>query len=138
MSTSSDDQPDASMISFNHYAYGAVIDWVYRNVAGISPVKNVPGYREIVFAPRPAIGFSFASAEVNTPYGLASISWSQGDVGNLQIKVVVPFGSKATLDLPVNGDSIIYLNGERVENRTTITHGTYFARVTNPKTVQYK
>lgn len=138
MSTASDDQPDASMISFNHYAYGAVIDWVYRNVAGISPVKNVPGYREIVFAPRPAIGFSFASAEVNTPYGLASISWSQGDVGNLQIKVVVPFGSKATLDLPVNGDSIIYLNGERVENRTTITHGTYFARVTNPKTVQYK
>jgi alpha-L-rhamnosidase len=138
MSTSSEDQPDASMISFNHYAYGAVIDWVYRNVAGISPARTAPGYREIVFAPRPAKGFSFASGEVNTPYGIASISWSQDDIGNFQAKVVVPFGSRAILDLPVNGDSIIHLNGEPVENHTAITHGSHFARVTNSKIVQYK
>ena len=36
---------DGHMLSFNHYAYGAVIDWVYRNVAGLSPTLDAPGYR---------------------------------------------------------------------------------------------
>ena len=38
---------------FNHYAYGAVIDWVYRHVAGLAPTPSAPGYRRVLVAPRP-------------------------------------------------------------------------------------
>ena len=44
------------MLSFNHYAYGAVIDWVYRHVAGLAPDRARPGYRHVVIAPRPVVG----------------------------------------------------------------------------------
>ena len=138
MATGSEEQPDASMISFNHYAYGAVIDWVYRNVAGIAPVKSKPGYKEIVFAPRPAVGFTFAKAEINTPYGVAAIDWSLDGDNHLSATVAVPFGSTAKLDLPVSATSTIYLNGENVKNGATITHGTYSVRVLNPERVEYK
>jgi alpha-L-rhamnosidase len=137
MATSSEEQPEASMISFNHYAYGAVIDWVYRNVAGIASVANQPGYRGIVFAPRPAKGFTFAKAEINTPYGIAAIDWELDGASNLSAKVVVPFGSTATLDLPIGTSSTIYLNGEIVKNGAQITHGKYSVRVTNPVRIEY-
>jgi alpha-L-rhamnosidase len=137
MATSTEDQPEASMISFNHYAYGAVIDWVYRNVAGITPVKSNPGYREIIFAPRPAVGFTFAKAEIDTAYGLAAIEWELDRVAQLHAKLTVPFGSTAKLDLPINPHSTIYLNGEIVKNGTEITHGNHSVRVTNPMRVEY-
>lgn len=137
MLTSSEQQPDATMISFNHYAYGAVIDWVYRNVAGIAPAQGVPGYQKIIFAPRPAKGFSFANAQINTPYGIASIDWKLDADENLVAETVVPFGASATLNLPVQGGSAIYLNGEVVENGAKITHGKYVVRVLNPQKVEY-
>ncbi len=137
MATSTEEQPDASMISFNHYAYGAVIDWVYRNVAGIAPLKSSPGYREIVFAPRPATGFTFASAQIETPYGKAAIDWAVDSDLHLSATIVVPFGSTATLDLPVSSHSTIYLNGEIVKNGARVTYGTYTVRVLNPERVEY-
>ena len=51
-------EPDGHMLSFNHYAYGAVVEWVYRHVAGIAP--DLPGYRRIRFAPRPHVSLSRA------------------------------------------------------------------------------
>lgn len=137
MVTSTKEQPDASMISFNHYAYGAVIDWVYRNVAGIAPVKQKPGYREIVFAPRPAIGFTFAKAEINTPYGFASIDWNIDLDNNLNLTIVIPFGSTAKFDLPTSLNSTIHINGEIAANRGTFTHGSYFVRVSKPEIVEF-
>ena len=52
-----DDQEGGSghMLSFNHYAYGAVVDWIYRHLAGIAPDRARPGYRHVVFAPRPPV-----------------------------------------------------------------------------------
>ncbi|MGZ4612828.1 MAG: alpha-L-rhamnosidase-related protein [Kineosporiaceae bacterium] len=41
------DHEGGQMLSFNHYAYGAVIDWVYRTVAGIAPDPAAPGYRHV-------------------------------------------------------------------------------------------
>ncbi|MCI1017137.1 family 78 glycoside hydrolase catalytic domain [Microbacterium sp. C5A9] len=93
-----------SMLSFNHYAYGAVIDWVYRTVAGIAPAQ--PGYRVSRIAPRPAVGMDEAAASVDTPYGRLAIDWRlDGDV--LRIAVEVPFGTTADLDLPVTADSTV-------------------------------
>lgn len=138
MATSSEEQPDASMISFNHYAYGAVIDWVYRNVAGIAPTAKNPGYRHITFAPRPGEGFTFAAATVNTPLGNASIDWKIVDGGVLAAQVVVPFGSRAVLDFPATASSILRVNGATVTNKAEVGHGTYEVTLSAPAVASFK
>ncbi|MCU1633260.1 MAG: alpha-L-rhamnosidase [Micrococcaceae bacterium] len=94
--------PDGSinpgeMTSFNHYALGAVADWMHRVVAGLAPAE--PGYRSILFRPRPGGGITSAQASHETPYGLASISWTV-DAGALSAEVTVPTGCTAVVDLP--------------------------------------
>jgi alpha-L-rhamnosidase len=86
-----------TMTSFNHDALGAVAGWLHRVVAGIAPAA--PGYREILFRPRPGGGLTAASAAHETPYGRAEIAWSIAD-GELTVDVTVPTGTTATVDLP--------------------------------------
>ena len=86
-----------TMTSFNHYALGAVADWLHRVVAGLAPAS--PGYRTITFAPRPGGGLTHASARHLSPYGEVSIAWHL-DGGELVIATTVPTGTTATLDLP--------------------------------------
>ena len=96
-----------TMTSFNHYALGAVADWLHRVVAGISAAT--PGYRSIRFAPQPGGGLTRASASHETPYGRASIAWSITD-GTLTVEVVVPTGSDATVQLP-GGEPVAVQSG---------------------------
>jgi len=138
MATSSAEQPDASMISFNHYAYGAVIDWVYRNVAGIAPTTKNPGYRHITFAPRPGEGFTYASAEVNTPFGEAGISWEIVGDSVLSAKITVPFGSRAVIDFPVTSNSVLRVNGKTVSNKVEVGYGDYAVTVSAPEVATFK
>ncbi|MBX2999460.1 MAG: glycoside hydrolase family 78 protein [Caldilineaceae bacterium] len=84
--------PDGSvnpgeMTSFNHYALGAVADWLHRHVAGLAPAA--PGYRAVTIRPRPGGGLIHASARLNTPYGLAQSSWRIAD-GEFHLEVVLP------------------------------------------------
>ena len=60
------------MTSFNHYALGAVADWLHRTVAGLAPAA--PGYRRLRVAPQPGPGITSAAATHETPYGTASVS----------------------------------------------------------------
>jgi alpha-L-rhamnosidase len=138
MATTSEEQPDASMISFNHYAYGAVIDWVYRNVAGIAPTTKNPGYRHITFAPRPGQGFTYASAKINTPFGLAGIAWEIVGDGVLSAKVSVPFGSRAVIDFPVTSSSVLRVNGKTVSNKVEVGYGDYEVTVSAPEIASFK
>ncbi|SDY77344.1 alpha-L-rhamnosidase [Herbiconiux ginsengi] len=85
-----------SMTSFNHYALGAVADWLHRVVAGLAPEEA--GYRVIRFAPRPGGGLTSASARHRTPYGEASVSWHIVD-GTLRVRVEVPVGATGIIDL---------------------------------------
>ena len=85
-----------TMTSFNHYALGAVADWLHRVVAGLAP--ETPGYRRIRFAPRPGGALTSASATHTTPYGEAAISWSLHD-DELTVEMVVPVGATAIIDL---------------------------------------
>ncbi len=63
------------MLSFNHYAYGAVADWLYRSVAGLAPDPGDPGYGTVIVAPVPGGTLTAAAAEIQTPYGPAAVSW---------------------------------------------------------------
>ncbi|MBB2940731.1 alpha-L-rhamnosidase [Actinoplanes lutulentus] len=86
-----------NMTSFNHYALGAVADWMHRVVGGLAPAA--PGYRSMLVRPRPGGGLSSASARHLTPYGPAEVSWRRSG-GKLLVDVVVPPGCDATVDLP--------------------------------------
>jgi alpha-L-rhamnosidase len=90
----------SSMMSFNHYAYGAVAAWLYRSLAGIAPVADQPGFERIAFAPRPGGGIRFARASLDTPFGPAAIDWRLGEGERLDVELVVPSGSSATFDPP--------------------------------------
>ena len=95
------------MISYNHYASGAVGDFLYRRVAGIQPLA--PGYRTFAVKPILGGGLTSASAAVETPYGQAGVAWQlEGDLFRIEIKV--PVGTKCELTLP-SGETTIYTNG---------------------------
>jgi alpha-L-rhamnosidase len=94
--------PDGSvnpgeMTSFNHYALGAVADWLHREVAGLAPAA--PGYREILVRPRPSAALTRAAARHLTPYGEASVSWERADA-RLRLDLRVPVGASAQVFLP--------------------------------------
>ena len=85
------------MTSFNHYALGAVADWLHRTVAGLAP--DEPGYRRIRVAPRPLPALDHAEARHVTPYGAASVSWVR-DGDQVAVRAVVPANTTAVVDLP--------------------------------------
>ncbi|WP_434316156.1 family 78 glycoside hydrolase catalytic domain [Leifsonia sp. P73] len=102
--------PDGSvnpsgMTSFNHYAFGAVGDWLHRVVAGLAPAA--PGYRELRIAPQPPRrGLTSASARLETPYGAAETGWVLSD-GALQLAVRVPIGATAEVVLPSGARHVV-------------------------------
>jgi alpha-L-rhamnosidase len=94
--------PDGSvnpgeMTSFNHYALGAVADWLHRTVAGLAP--DAPGYRRIRIAPRPLGALGRARASHRTPYGPASVAWRR-DGDTVIVEAAVPPNTEAVVDLP--------------------------------------
>jgi alpha-L-rhamnosidase len=90
---------DVGMNSFNHYAYGAVGDWMYRVVAGLNIDPAAPGYKHIVIRPQPGGGFTSAQATLTTLYGPVSAAW-RVDGRRLLVNVRVPPNARATVRLP--------------------------------------
>ncbi len=94
--------PDGSinpgeMTSFNHYALGAVADWMHRVVAGLAAEE--PGYKKIRIAPRPIAGLEWAKARHDGPYGMIEVGWKR-DGDTVRVSAVVPPNSSAVVDLP--------------------------------------
>ena len=123
-----------SMLSFNHYAYGAMVDWVYRTVAGLAPVDEAPGYRSVVVAPRPASGLTSAAASIETGYGRLAIDWHLDADGAFVAELEIPYGATAQLDLPISDASTITVDGAAAVG-DTLNHGRYALRVTAPSVV---
>ena len=91
---------DVNMNSFNHYAYGAIGEWLYATVGGIDLAE--PGFRKIRFAPVPGGDITWARAELATRHGTASIEWKRADANAtaLDVTLVVPPNTTAVLELP--------------------------------------
>lgn len=88
----------SGMTSFNHYALGAVADWMHRVVAGLAPAA--PGYRRIRIAPQPPRrGLASAGTRLQTPYGEAATRWELED-GQVRITATIPVGVTADVVLP--------------------------------------
>lgn len=90
---------DVSMNSFNHYAYGAIGEWLYSTVAGLDFDESCPGYQTVRFRPQPGGSLTQAAAALETPRGKASIKWKKSKNG-LKLTLVVPCNTEATLELP--------------------------------------
>ncbi|MCW2668225.1 MAG: putative rhamnosidase [Frankiales bacterium] len=90
------------MTSFNHYALGAVGEWLHTYVGGLSAVE--PGYRRSRITPHPGGGLTWATTRLDTPYGLLGCSWSV-EGAHVSVAVDVPAGTTAELVLPGTAES---------------------------------
>jgi alpha-L-rhamnosidase len=77
------------MTSFNHYALGAVADWIHRTIGGIAPLE--PGYSKVLIAPQPGGGLSWATASLETAHGLVEVHWRETGP-SLTIEAALPAG----------------------------------------------
>ena len=96
--------PDGSisgtgMNSLNHYAYGSIVDWMYRNLVGFNPCEEAPGYKRAVIRPMPDPRVRWVKMRMDTAAGLYQVGW-QYDGEALRYAVTVPFDCEAELVLP--------------------------------------
>jgi alpha-L-rhamnosidase len=90
----------SEMTSFNHYALGAVIDWMHRTIGGLAPLE--PGYRTVLVRPLPGGGITSAQTRYDSSFGETMVSWEL--VGtHFACEVSVPPGAGAELRLPIDG-----------------------------------
>ena len=109
-------KPDGTIIegmnSFNHYSYGAVGEWLYNYVGGISIDPENPGYKHILFHPHPGGGLTSANAEFSSLFGKIKSDWKiEGNTFNYE--VVIPANTTATITLPEAKLDNISLNGDK-------------------------
>ncbi len=93
---------DVEMNSFNHYAYGAIGQWMYERVAGLAPDPAHPGYKHFFVRPFIAVQLDSARAELETPYGKAASGWAKHG-GKVTLDVTVPPNTTATIEFPNDG-----------------------------------
>ncbi len=85
------------MNSFNHYAYGAIGDWMYQHIAGIR--AGAPGYKKIVIKPVIGGGLTWAEGDYECPYGRIHCKWAlSGD--KLEMTVNIPQNTTADVYVP--------------------------------------
>jgi alpha-L-rhamnosidase len=114
--------PDGSinpgdMTSFNHYAFGAVADWLHRTVAGLAAAA--PGWKRLRIAPRPGPGITSAAASHETPYGTAAVAW-RVDGARFTLDVTVPPNTTAGISLPDGSDVVEVGAGRHTVSRDIV------------------
>ena len=107
-----------NMNSLNHYAYGAIGEWMYERIAGIAPLEA--GYKTIKIAPQPNAPLTSASASYATPYGKVSSSWEINE-DKFRLKVLVPPNSSAQITIPANTSKELLLNEQQFQDSEEVT-----------------
>jgi alpha-L-rhamnosidase len=102
---------DKGMNSFNHYAYGAVGDWMYRDMAGLDIDPAAPGYKHLLVHPMPGGGFTSVNAAHESIYGRVASSWTL-DKDTFALTVDVPANTRATIRLSRATSSEVTLDGK--------------------------
>jgi len=112
---------DKSMNSFNHYAYGAIGEWMYRVSAGIDIDPQQPGYKHILIQPSPGGGLTFVKASVHSMYGQVASAWEIKD-GKLTLHVEIPANTTATVRLPKAKLEQVTENGALLQASPGVSH----------------
>ncbi len=113
----------ATMNSFNHYAYGAIGDWMYRVVAGLDTDESVPGYRLMKIKPTIGGGLTNATATLQTYYGKTSSGWKiEND--RIVVDIEIPANTKATVYLPAASADKVKESGASIgSSKDVVTEG---------------
>jgi len=111
------DSGDPAMNSFNHYAFGSVVAWIYRYVAGIDTETGAPGFREIVIHPRTSGPITHARGEYDSVQGRIVSDWTAVAGGTLRLRVTIPANTRASVYLPGKAGQRITEHGKPVETR---------------------
>ena len=110
---------DPGMNSFNHYAYGAIGDWIYRVSAGIE--TTVPGYKHLLIQPHLTRRIDFSKAAFESPYGKVSSGWERKD-GKVFISIIIPANTTATIILPVKSADKALEGGKALSSNLNLTN----------------
>jgi alpha-L-rhamnosidase len=105
------DTGDPAMNSFNHYAFGSVMAWVYRYAVGIDATPEAPGFHEIVIHPRPDQRMTHARAEYDSVYGRIVSDWTAKPGEPLLLRVTIPANTTARVVLPAAPDARVTEDG---------------------------
>lgn len=150
---------DISMNSFNHYAYGAVAEWMFRQMAGVSPDEENVGFKHIILQPTPDTRATLkhnqeritsVDADVWTPYGSAKGAWTCDGGAEMTYNVTVPANTTATLYMPVaegmdvfegavpaaEAEGVEYVGTENGKAVYTLGSGCYEFRVGEPSGIK--
>ena len=109
------DTGDPAMNSYNHYAFGSVIAWVYRYAAGIDTAPDSPGFKEIVIHPHLDPRMTAARAEYESIYGKIISDWKGTPAGPFSLNVTIPANTSAKVFLPVIAGAHLTEGGNPVE-----------------------
>ena len=88
----------ANMNSFNHYAFGSVIDWVYEVSAGITAIEEYPGFEKVIVSPTPDIRLGYLDAKFESRHGLIRSFWIYQPDGKIRYEITVPTDAKIVID----------------------------------------
>jgi alpha-L-rhamnosidase len=102
------------MNSFNHWALGAVGEWVWRHIVGINPDEAAPGFKHFTIEPKPGGGIAWAKAEYKSIRGTIVSNW-RIEEGRFHLDVTVPANTAATISLPIADADDVTANGEAAE-----------------------
>jgi len=130
--------PDGSisstgMNSLNHYAYGSIVEWMYRDMCGLNPSSDedgVTGFRHAKIAPKPDKSLQWAKVRYRSAAGVYESGWRIDEAGQITIEIVIPFNASSTIVLPDAHTNEILINGHKlhegvqIENNVELTLGT--------------
>ena len=102
------------MNSLNHFGFGSVGEWVWRELAGINPDADHPGYRRFVIRPRPCGDLTWLSARYDSIRGTITSEWRVVGRAGFHLHVRIPANTRATVYLPAAGTDAVTEGGKPV------------------------
>jgi alpha-L-rhamnosidase len=136
---------DPSMNSYNHYAYGAVADWIYRYSAGVDTWPSDAGFRTIYLHPNFSSKLGSIDFNYQSPYGEIKSAWVVRG-SDVDWTVTIPANTTARLPLPASRVSAFTINGKPLADNPNLSllsedaatkvfklaAGTYAIKTTSP------
>jgi alpha-L-rhamnosidase len=131
----------AKMNSLNHYAYGSIVEWMYRDMCGLNPSSGedtVTGFRSARIVPKPDKSLQWARARYRSAAGFYESGWRIDEAGHLTIEIAIPFNTSARVVLPeaqignitINGHP--FCSGEQIGECVELTLGAGSYRIEYP------
>lgn len=113
------------MNSFNHWVFGAVGEWMWRNISGFNPDESYPGWKHFVIAPKPGGGVTWTKAGYQSIHGEITSDWKI-EGGKFRLCTTIPPDTTATICMPTTDAANITESGKHISPASTTTGAVTF------------